>query len=134
MNYKLPEIGILPMHAGANSLPNKETGVFFGLSGTGKTTLSTDVGTFLIGDDEHGLSDEGICNFEGGCYAKTFKLTQEGEPEIYDAISRFGALLENVVHNETTGEPDYFDNTLSENGRASYPLEFIDELEKSVQR
>jgi phosphoenolpyruvate carboxykinase (ATP) len=133
MNYRLPEDGILPMHAGANRLPNLETSVFFGLSGTGKTTLSTDVGSLLIGDDEHSLSPEGVCNFEGGCYAKTFKLTQEGEPEIYDAISRFGALLENVVHNETTGEPDYFDNTLSENGRASYPLEFIDELEKSAK-
>lgn len=129
LNYLLPDSKILPMHAGANKLQNDETSVFFGLSGTGKTTLSTDEGTFLIGDDEHGLSDEGVFNFEGGCYAKTFKLSKSGEPEIFKASSTFGALLENVVLTEKTGEPDYYNNTLTENGRCSYPLDFIEELE-----
>ena len=86
---------------------------FFGLSGTGKTTLSTDRGTTLIGDDEHGLTEQGIFNFEGGCYAKTYKLSASGEPGIYRAASTFGALLENVVLTPDTGEPDYFDNVLS---------------------
>lgn len=133
MNYILPDSDILPMHAGANRLENEETSVFFGLSGTGKTTLSTDMGTYLIGDDEHGLSDEGIFNFEGGCYAKTYKLSRNGEPEIYKAASTFGAMLENVVITEKTGEPDYYNNKLTENGRCSYPLDFIEELEKSSQ-
>lgn len=128
LNYVLPEAGILPMHAGANELTNKETGVFFGLSGTGKTTLSTDEGTLLIGDDEHGLSDEGIFNFEGGCYAKTYKLSPQTEPEIWSASNRFGSMLENVVLTEKTGEPDFFDKSITENGRSSYPLDFIEEL------
>jgi len=129
LNYALPEAKILPMHSGANRLENDETSVFFGLSGTGKTTLSTDEGTYLIGDDEHGLSDEGIFNFEGGCYAKTYKLSRSGEPEIFNAASTFGALLENVVLTEKTGEPDFYNNSLTENGRCSYPLEYIKELE-----
>jgi phosphoenolpyruvate carboxykinase (ATP) len=129
LNYLLPDSKILPMHAGANKLLNDETSVFFGLSGTGKTTLSTDEGTFLIGDDEHGLSDEGVFNFEGGCYAKTYKLSRSGEPEIFKAASTFGALLENVVVTEKTGDPDYYNNSLTENGRCSYPLDFIEELE-----
>lgn len=133
MNYLLPTSGILPMHAGASRLENKETSVFFGLSGTGKTTLSTDLGTMLIGDDEHGLSDDGVFNFEGGCYAKTYKLSKETEPEIWDACNRFGALIENVTFSEDTGEIDFFDKTLTENGRCAYPLDFIDELEKSSQ-
>jgi len=133
MNYLLPDSNVLPMHAGANRLVNGETSVFFGLSGTGKTTLSTDIGTFLIGDDEHGLSDEGIFNFEGGCYAKTFKLSRSGEPEIFKAASTFGALLENVILTEKTGEPDYYNNEITENGRCSYPLDFIEELEPSSQ-
>ena len=133
MNYELPDTGILPMHSGASRLTNGETSVFFGLSGTGKTTLSADEGTFLIGDDEHGLSDEGIFNFEGGCYAKTYKLTRQGEPEIYEASNRFGSMLENVVITDKTGEPDFFDKSISENGRSSYPLDFIKELEKSAQ-
>ena len=131
MNYRLPEIGILPMHAGASRLENLESSVFFGLSGTGKTTLSTDEGTYIIGDDEHGLSDAGVFNFEGGCYAKTFKLSKETEPEIWDATNRFGAMIENVTFDESSGTIDFFDKTLTENGRASYPLEFIDELEES---
>ncbi len=131
MNYVLPDKGVLPMHAGANRLENGNTSVFFGLSGTGKTTLSTDEGTYLIGDDEHGLSDDGLFNFEGGCYAKTYKLSKSGEPEIYKAASTFGAILENVILTEKTGEPDYYNNELTENGRCSYPLDFIDELEPS---
>lgn len=131
MNYRLPEANILPMHSGASRLKNEDVSVFFGLSGTGKTTLSTDEGTFLIGDDEHGLSDEGIFNFEGGCYAKTYKLSKATEPEIWDASNRFGAMLENVVLEEETGKVDYDDKSIAENGRSSYPLEFIKELETS---
>ena len=131
LNYILPERGILPMHSGANELESGDCSVFFGLSGTGKTTLSTDEGTLLIGDDEHGLSDEGIFNFEGGCYAKTYQLSEAGEPGIYKAASTFGAMLENVVVRPETGEPDYCDSSLSENGRCSYPLSFIDNIETS---
>lgn len=133
MNYKLPELGILPMHAGASRLENKETSIFFGLSGTGKTTLSTDTGTYIIGDDEHGLSDDGIFNFEGGCYAKTYKLSDETEPEIWQATNRFGSMLENVSHDSKTGIIDYFDKTMTENGRAAYPLEFIKDIEPTSQ-
>ena len=131
LNYLLPEKGILPMHSGASQLPDGESSVFFGLSGTGKTTLSTDRGTLLIGDDEHGLTEQGIFNFEGGCYAKTYQLSASGEPGIFKAASTFGALLENVVLTPDTGEPDYFDDSISENGRCSYPLNFIDDIEKS---
>lgn len=132
LNYQLPEENILPMHAGSNKLiTNSEVSIFFGLSGTGKTTLSTDEGTLLIGDDEHGMSDQGVFNFEGGCYAKTFKLSSETEPSIYEASSRFGSLLENVVIKPTTSRVDYFDKSLSENGRSSYPLDFIGDIEKS---
>ncbi len=131
MNYVLPESNILPMHSGASRLENNDVSVFFGLSGTGKTTLSTDEGTYLIGDDEHGLSEAGIFNFEGGCYAKTYQLSPETEPEIYEASNRFGALLENVVMDENSLVVDFDDKSLSENGRSSYPLEFIKELEIS---
>lgn len=130
MNFVLPDRKILPMHSGASMLENEETSVFFGLSGTGKTTLSTDEGSLLVGDDEHGLNDNGIFNFEGGCYAKTYKLSRETEPGIYAASSRFGSLLENVVTNERTGAVDFFDKTISENGRSSYPLDFIDSIVK----
>ncbi len=133
LNYMLPDRNILPMHAGANKLKNDEVSVFFGLSGTGKTTLSTDEGSLLIGDDEHGLGDDGVFNFEGGCYAKTYKLSKTGEPEIYKASSQFGSMLENVIVDPTTGDPDFFNNTLTENGRSSYPLDFIEELETSSQ-
>jgi len=129
LNYILPELDILPMHAGANEMENGEVSVFFGLSGTGKTTLSTDEGTQLIGDDEHGLSDEGVFNFEGGCYAKTFELKQEAEPGIWDASNRFGAILENVVMDDK-GELDFDDKSLSENGRSSYPLDFINGIKE----
>ena len=131
MNYMLPESGLLPMHAGASRQENFSTSVFFGLSGTGKTTLSTDEGTYIIGDDEHGLSDEGIFNFEGGCYAKTYELSQINEPEIWKATNRFGAMIENVMFDKKTGEIDFNDKSKTENGRSAYPLEFIEELEKS---
>ena len=133
MNYLLPDRDILPMHAGANRLQNGETSIFFGLSGTGKTTLATDQGTLLIGDDEHGMDDQGVFNFEGGCYAKTFKLSRQAEPEIWRATNHFGAMMENVVVTEKTGEPDFFDDSISENGRSSYPLDFVEEVEPSSQ-
>lgn len=131
MNFLLPTKKILPMHSGASELQNGEVSVFFGLSGTGKTTLSTDEGVLLIGDDEHGLSEAGVFNFEGGCYAKTYKLSKETEPGIYEASTKFGALLENVVIDESTRVVDFDDMSLAENGRSSYPLDFIAELEKS---
>ncbi len=127
MNYLLPDINILPMHSGANQNSKKESFVFFGLSGTGKTTLSTDEGLDLIGDDEHGLSDKGVFNFEGGCYAKTHKLAEDTEPSIYKASTQFGSFLENVKMNEENSQLDFFDSSLTENGRSSYPLSFIDD-------
>lgn len=131
MNYLLPDHGILPMHAGASVLTSdngKEVvSVFFGLSGTGKTTLSTDLGVKLIGDDEHGLTDKYLFNFEGGCYAKTLGLTKETEPEIFGALTRFGALLENVVLDPVDRTPLFKTKGTTENGRGSYPLSFIEE-------
>lgn len=125
MNFIVPDFGILPMHSGANQASNGETSVFFGLSGTGKTTLSTDEGLHLIGDDEHGLSERGLFNFEGGCYAKTFKLSPETEPEIFQASSRFTSFLENVKLHDDRTRIDFNDDSITENGRSSYPLEFI---------
>ena len=127
LNYILPEKGIMPMHCSANhAIDNPvDSAVFFGLSGTGKTTLSADPGRTLIGDDEHGWSERGIFNFEGGCYAKTINLRREAEPEIYDTTSKFGTVIENMVYDLETFALDFDDDSLTANMRCAYPLEYI---------
>jgi phosphoenolpyruvate carboxykinase (ATP) len=125
LNYLLPPQGIMPMHCSANIGADGRTAVFFGLSGTGKTTLSADASRTLIGDDEHGWSDTAVFNFEGGCYAKAIRLSPEAEPEIYATTKRFGTILENVVIDAETRVIDLDDARLAENSRASYPIDFI---------
>jgi phosphoenolpyruvate carboxykinase (ATP) len=125
LNYFLPQDKVLSMHCSANVGHNGDVALFFGLSGTGKTTLSTDIKRKLIGDDEHGWSEEGIFNFEGGCYAKVIRISQEQEPQIYECTRRFGTVLENVMIDSRTRQLDLNDSTLTENTRASYPLTHV---------
>ena len=133
MNYYLPLKGIASMHCSANTdMEGKHTAIFFGLSGTGKTTLSTDPKRLLIGDDEHGWDDEGVFNFEGGCYAKVINLDKDSEPDIYNAIKR-NALLENVTV-DANGKIDFADKSVTENTRVSYPIEHIEKIAKNVNK
>ncbi len=134
LNYLLPEKGVMPMHCSANHAPGNpvDTAVFFGLSGTGKTTLSADPSRVLIGDDEHGWSDRGTFNFEGGCYAKTINLNPEAEPEIYATTTKFGTVIENMIFDPETKELDFDDDSLTANMRCAYPLEYISNASASA--
>ncbi len=133
LNYMLPEKGVMPMHCSANHALNNpvDTAVFFGLSGTGKTTLSASPDRVLIGDDEHGWSDRGTFNFEGGCYAKTINLSAEAEPEIYATTQKFGTVIENMVYDEQSLELDFEDDSLTANMRCAYPLDYISNASKT---
>ena len=133
LNYLLPEKGVMPMHCSANHAPGdpRDTAVFFGLSGTGKTTLSADPGRVLIGDDEHGWSDTATFNFEGGCYAKTINLSAEAEPEIYATTSMFATVIENMVYDPETKALDFKDDSLTPNMRCAYPLDYISNASES---
>jgi len=133
LNYLLPERGVMPMHCSANHAPGNpvDTAVFFGLSGTGKTTLSADPERVLIGDDEHGWSERGTFNFEGGCYAKTINLSRDAEPEIFDTTSKFGTVIENMVFDPETKELDFEDDSLTANMRCAYPLHYISNASKT---
>jgi phosphoenolpyruvate carboxykinase (ATP) len=133
LNYELPLKGVFPMHCSANIGASGDVALFFGLSGTGKTTLSSDPDRRLIGDDEHGWSDRGVFNFEGGCYAKTIRLSPEAEPQIYATTRRFGTVLENVVFDPESRELNLDDDRYTENTRAAYPLSFIDNAVPSGQ-
>ena len=127
LNYRLPDAGVLPMHSSANTdAEDENTAVFFGLSGTGKTTLSADRRRTLIGDDEHAWADEGVYNFEGGCYAKMIDITPESEPEIFSTTKRFGTILENVIVHPETRTPDFTDDQITKNTRGSYPIHYIE--------
>ena len=132
LNYQMPQQGVFPMHCSANVGLDGKSALLFGLSGTGKTTLSADPARRLIGDDEHGWSDHGIFNFEGGCYAKCINLSAQTEPQIFEAI-RFGSVLENVVLDSLTRRPDFSDASLTENTRAAYPIDFIPNAEPTQQ-
>lgn len=131
MNYLMPLKGVMSMHCSANIGKKDDVAVLFGLSGTGKTTLSADPNRKLIGDDEHGWSDKGIFNYEGGCYAKVIKLSEEAEPEIFETTRKFGTVLENVAMNEKTRHLDLNDDTLTENTRAAYPITHIGNIQES---
>jgi len=130
LNFLLPAQGVMPMHCSANIGADGTSAIFFGLSGTGKTTLSADASRTLIGDDEHGWSDTAVFNFEGGCYAKMINLSAEGEPEIYATTKMFGTILENVAMDETTRELDFTDASKTENTRGAYPIDFIPNASK----
>jgi phosphoenolpyruvate carboxykinase (ATP) len=130
LNYLLPQMSVMPMHCSANEGPAGDAAVFFGLSGTGKTTLSADPSRTLIGDDEHGWGPDGIFTFEGGCYAKTIRLSPDAEPEIFATTKRFGTVLENIVL-DANGVPDLDDESLTENTRCAYPLDFIPNASKT---
>jgi len=131
MNYLLPQEGVFPMHCAANIGSDGSSAILFGLSGTGETTLSADPERRLIGDDEHGWSDNGVFNFEGGCYAKVIRLSPEAEPDIYRATRRFGSVLENVVIDEGTRRLELDDDSITENTRAAYPISYIKNREES---
>ncbi|HXM31820.1 MAG TPA: phosphoenolpyruvate carboxykinase (ATP), partial [Xanthobacteraceae bacterium] len=131
LNYFLPNDSVMPMHCSANVGPAGDTALFFGLSGTGKTTLSADPNRTLLGDDEHGWGPQGVFNFEGGCYAKTIKLSAEAEPEIFATTRRFGTIMENVVIDPDTRIPNFDDGSKTENTRCAYPLHFIPNASKT---
>jgi phosphoenolpyruvate carboxykinase (ATP) len=126
LNYALPRQNIMPMHCSANSVRDGDTAIFFGLSGTGKTTLSADPHRVLIGDDEHGWGKNGVFNFKGGCYAKAIRLSRDAEPEIYSTTERFGTVMENVALDRESRQPDFDDDSKTENTRIAYPLHFVE--------